>query len=72
MKRKLGRPRIIAGGVRVAVFLSADQAAWLREQPRGKSETVRQLIDRERRETSGDWVCGWEPADWSIHKMDSA
>jgi hypothetical protein len=41
-----GRPRVIAGGVRVAVFLSAAQAAWLREQPHGNSETVRQLIDK--------------------------
>jgi hypothetical protein len=47
-KRKPGRPRVIAGGVRVAVFISADQAVWLREQPQGNSETVRQLIDKAR------------------------
>ena len=52
-KRK-GRPRIITGGVRVAVFLSADQAAWLREQPQGNSETVRQLIDRARGEETSN------------------
>ena len=47
-KPKLGRPRVIAGGVRVAVFLSAEQAAWLKAQPQGNSETVRQLIEKAR------------------------
>lgn len=43
----------------VHIYLTADQLAWLQQQPAGPSETVRALIDNQQENEYLTWLKGY-------------